>query len=195
MPINVEAQLRRELSADEKLLWSGAPAQGIRLRAADMLIIPFSLMWCGFAFFWEAGVLMSTGARFTPTPPFVTGTVVTFMAIWGIPFCTMGLYIVFGRFFVDAWLRARTAYGVTDHRVIIVRSGSVRSLALSALPEIEMREGGKGQGSLTFGAASFFSIPGWPAWGRSGYKQPMVFEGIAKVRDVYNLILATARGR
>lgn len=193
MPFDIETRVRRELACDEKLLWSGAPIRGVRLQIADAFLIPFSLMWGGFAFAWEAGVLYSTGVRVSATPPYVTGTVISFMAIWGIPFCLIGLYMVFGRFFFDAAARARTAYAVTSRRIIVARGNSVRSLALNALPEMELKEGRDSRGSIIFGPSSFFMGAGWPAWGYRGRAQPMMFEGIARVRDIYALIIETAQ--
>jgi hypothetical protein len=192
MPFDVEARLRREFSSDEKLLWSGAPVQGLRFQTSDIFMIPFSLMWGGFAFFWEGAVLYASGVRVTAAPPYITGTYFSFMALWGIPFCLMGLYIIFGRFFFDAAARAKTAYAVTDRRIIIARGNSVRSLALSALPEIELKEGGNGRGSIVFGVSGVFTGTGWPAWGFRRYGRPMMFDGIVKVREVYALILDTA---
>ena len=52
MSYEAERAVRSELGSGEKLLWSGQPRAGLRLRPADALMIPFSLMWAGFAVFW-----------------------------------------------------------------------------------------------------------------------------------------------
>ncbi len=100
------------LEEGERLLWAGRPGQGVRLRGADAFLIPFSILWCGFAVFWEIMVL----AEDTPGPAAVR---IIFPA-FGALLVLVGLYFVFGRFLVDAWLRGRTTYGVTNERVIIV---------------------------------------------------------------------------
>jgi hypothetical protein len=91
MSIESERVLAAELGRDERILWSGMPWQGLRLAPTDAFLIPFSLLWGGFAFFWEASVIRAGGP--------------IFFALWGVPFVIVGLYIIAGRFFVNSYLR------------------------------------------------------------------------------------------
>ena len=88
------------LLAGEKVLWSGRPRQGLMLTPRDALMIPFSLVWGGFAIFWETAVVSSKASLF--------------MALFGIPFVVIGLFLIFGRLPFDAWLRSRIHYALTD---------------------------------------------------------------------------------
>ena len=171
-------ELQRELGRQEKLLWVGQPRQGLLLRSADALLIPFSLLWGGFAVFWEASVIR-TGAPF-------------FFKLWGVPFVLVGIYIVVGRFFADARQRRRTFYGVTNQRVIIVAGlfgRSIQSLDLGSLPGLSLDEKATGQGTISFGTGqlpyAWMQGAGWPT-GR-GRSVPC-FDSIADARQVYELI-------
>lgn len=164
------------LNRGERLLWSGAPRQGILLRPSDALFIPFSLLWGGFAIFWELSVIRD-GAPF-------------FFALWGIPFVVVGLFLIVGRFYWDSWRRAHTAYAVTSERLIISvdgLGGTVRSLGLDTLPLIELEQRPDGDGSLVFGTSgpypSWMTRGGWP-----GAPQAPMFERIANAKSVYDLI-------
>lgn len=145
-------------------------------RASDVGMIPFSLMWGGFAIFWESTVLSM------PKAP-------AFFVLWGVPFVAMGLYIMFGRFFADAWIRARTVYAVTDQHVLILSQTfrtSLRSLDLPNLSEINCSDGSNGAGTITFGPTNFYTaMRGWPGTRRN---ESPAFEGIPRVRDVLSLI-------
>src|SRR4051794_11647806 len=99
-------QLSSELGASEKVAWSGQPRQGIVLRGADALFIPFSLLWGGFVIVWEVSV-------------FAIGAPVL-VQLFGLIFVVVGIYIMVGRFFVDARQRTQTFYAVTNDRIIIV---------------------------------------------------------------------------
>lgn len=182
MPRNPDAEIQRELSQGERLLWSGQPRQGVRLRLSDLFMIPFSLVWCSIAFFWEATAIKN-GAPF-------------FFRLWGIPFIVAGLYFVLGRFIADARARARTFYGVTTERIIIVSghfSRQSKSLSLRTLGEISLTERSDRSGTITFGpqhpAARNFPA-GWP--GAAQYAAP-AFEMIENAKETYELIRQTQR--
>src|SRR5260221_4525692 len=136
---NPSSEIERELSSGERLLWSGQPRRGFRLRSSDAFVIPFSILWCGFAIFWEASVI-TKGAPF-------------FFMLWGIPFVLVGLYIVFGRFIVDARTRERTFYCVTSERIIIVSvlfAMRIKSLALRTSSNISVPERHHIRGTFNF---------------------------------------------
>ena len=180
MSYEAERAIRSELSSGEKLLWSGQPPGGLRLRPADALMIPFSLLWAGFAVSWEFSVVR-TGAPF-------------FFRLWGIPFVLVGVYVVAGRFFVDAYARTRTFYALTNQRIIILSGLSgrqVKSLPLRALDDLSLTERADRSGTISFGSArgpyGWMAGSGWP--GMDKY-QPPAFEMIENVRPVYDQIRA-----
>lgn len=177
-----EDVLRDYIDPGERLLWAGKPRPGVFLRPEDAFLIPFSLLWGGFAIFWEIGALAS-GAPF--------------FAIFGLPFVCIGLYIIFGRFFVDARVRERTTYGITNERILIIKglfSQELTSLSLSTLAESTLVQHGNNRGSIRFGAKypmnQFFASGSWP--GARRYAPP-AFEFIKEPREVYNIIREAQR--
>ena len=131
----------------ERTLWTGRPADGLLFTGQDIFVIPFSIMWCGFAIFWESGVTHS--AHGAPD----------FFVLWGIPFIAMGLYFVAGRFLVDLWARRCIYYAVTNQRVLILRTppfSKFTALPIDKLPELSLAERKNGSGTI-----SFVSIWGW----------------------------------
>lgn len=134
------ADFAKYLAPGETVRWSGRPQQGFVLRATDALLIPFSLLWCGFALFWEAGV-WSTGA-----PPF--------FLLWGGAFVCVGLYLVFGRFFADAYVRSKTLYALTDQRALILgglRGDNLTTVDLRLVSEVRYKDVGASRGTIGFG--------------------------------------------
>lgn len=175
---NPQRVIRAELAPGEEVLWAGQPPTGLRLRAADAMLIPFSLLWGGFAVFWEVMVLKSKSPGI--------------FALWGVPFVLIGLYLIFGRFFVDAFLRARTFYGVTSNRILIIRPAFPRrtvSLTIRNLPEISITERKSGAAVIYFGSIDpnygRYANTGWPGMGR--YAAPQ-FELAQGGRAVYNQV-------
>jgi hypothetical protein len=101
--VDAYLQLQPHLRPNERLLWCGRPDPRVWFTAADAFMIPFSILWGGFAIFWEVGV--SGGPIFA--------------VIWGIPFVAIGLYMIFGRFFYKHYRKKRTCYGITDQRALV----------------------------------------------------------------------------
>jgi len=166
------------LEPRERLLWVGQPAQGIKLRGSDIFMIPFSFLWGGFAIFWEYSVI-EKGAPF-------------FFMLFGVPFVLVGLYIMFGRFYVEAKQRAKTFYGVTNERVIIVSDlfrKKVKSINLRTLTDISLSESSNGNGSISFGHSSpFASMFGGMYWpGLEQYMGPR-FDLVNNAKQVYQQI-------
>jgi hypothetical protein len=180
-----QTEIAQALDSGESLIWSGAPRQGLLLRPSDAYVIPFSLLWGGFAIFWEVSVLNTSGPNSQ------------FMSIWGIPFVLVGLYIIVGRFFVDARIRARTFYGLTDRRAIIVSglfSRTINSLPLRTLTDISLQERSDRSGTILLGRpqpySSWSSGMRWP--GMSQYSTP-AFEMIPNAKAVYVQLLEAQR--
>lgn len=171
-------QIRQELSPGEQTVWWGRPRQGLVLRGSDAIAIPFSLLWCGcFAIFWESGVVSSNA------PPF--------FVLWGVPFVAIGLYMVIGRFFVEAKQRASTFYAVTPERVLIVSgllSRKVKSLNLRTLSDISLSQSGSGEGSISFGPQRPFASMFGGSWPGAEQQLGPRFDLISDAKLVYEKI-------
>ena len=138
----VDEDLSQSISSDlrsgESVIWAGRPG-GRLVSSRDAYIIPFSLLWCGFAIFWETAAL-SSGAG--PFP------------VFGIPFVLIGLYFVVGRFIVKARLRRQTIYAVTNERVLVKQGETLRSMPLDGLPSVDVTSRG-GRGDIFFGPVDY----------------------------------------
>jgi len=179
------------LDRGERLLWSGQPKQGLLLQANDIFMIPFSLMWGGFAIFWEASVLGLTGFAQQKHPVGSAGGAPLFMALWGIPFVVIGLYMIFGRFFFDAASRNKTWYGIPDRRLIILKSFFTRNVSsydYATLTNLNLVERGDRSGDVLFGTPSpmaGFTNSSWP--GSRRYAVPG-FYLLPDARNIFNQI-------
>jgi hypothetical protein len=181
-------KIQPELMSSETLQWAAMPNTGIALHSDDWTLIPFSILWGGFAIFWEAGVLGYWGdsARKHTAP--------SFFAIWGIPFVIAGQYFIWGRFLTEAWLKRKTYYGVTNRRVLIVQEGwkrKIRSCYLESISEI-VREG-EPTGTLWLGKKlPIFAGRGSPKRSMSRFDVDSFVPVLADIDDVdsvYRLIM------
>jgi hypothetical protein len=166
-----------QLSSNEQLLWFGRPRQGFFFRKSDSITIPFSLLWCGFAIFWNTGVWTSNAP--------------IFFRIWGIPFLIVGFYYVFGRFIVDIFFRKKTYYGVTNERIIIVSglfSQETKSINMKGLNEITFEENSNGLGTIIFGRDEIDNSNSWFRSNQNKVISAPNFEQIPQAKSVYETI-------
>ncbi|MCF4166265.1 PH domain-containing protein [Zavarzinia compransoris] len=159
----------------ERLLWQGRPRRGLVLGARDFFLIPFSLVWCGTVVAGAIDVLGRDGA-------FMPKAIMALML-------AVGLFILVGRFMVDAFVRGRTHYAVTNQRIVIFRHGpfgSIVSLNLDRLPALELKERPDRRGTLRFSATDSRRL-------NNGIWMPALdpspqFLDIEDARNVYTII-------
>jgi len=163
-------------------MWTGQPDPRRVLGHSDLFVIPFSLMWGGFAVFWEVSVLISGGF---------------FFMIWGIPFVLMGQYLIWGRLLHKRWQRQRTICAVTDRRVLVLRWRSIQSAMIARLPPFTLKRVHRdGSGTIDFGLERS-PWAGGNAWGDAipgffGAAPPLAFFDVPNVRRAYELIVGSA---
>jgi len=166
------------LEPDEKIIWRGKPARKVSLSGGDVFLIPFSIIWCGFAILWTTAMAAS-GAP-------------VFFWLFGVPFIILGLYFVFGRFIHVGMAAARTFYALTDKRIMIVTgliSKRFTSLDIRDIPVINLRLRRGGVGDIQFGNPSpfmeqFANFPNMCIYGN----QIPAFKNIENVEGMFNEI-------
>ncbi|MCI8947602.1 MAG: hypothetical protein HFI91_11210 [Lachnospiraceae bacterium] len=172
--------LKNYLAPDEQVVWRGKPMEGKIFSRNDIFMIPFSILWGGFAIFWEFSVLLM------PTP--------FFFKLWGIPFVLVGLYMMAGRFFVQEYRKKRTYYAITDKRILQLQGNKLSVLERRQLPEMHMTVDKDGSGTIAFdryGRGRFRYM--WAgglfadASGQSGQVDPLL-ENIPNVNQVYQIL-------
>ena len=99
------------LGPGEKLLWQGAPATGLRITGAGIFLSVFGIFFLGFSVFW---VTMAVGIG-------GSGAGAIF-PIFGLPFVLVGVWLVAGHWFYDAYKRKHARYALTNQRALIART-------------------------------------------------------------------------
>jgi hypothetical protein len=188
---NIATELQAELSDQESLLWSGQPRRNVIFHQQDWFGIPFSLMWGGFAIFWEWGVTGHLGNAGH------TNSSSGFFVLWGIPFVRIGQYLIWGRFLYTDWKKTRTYYGVTNKRILVLNTGTSRRVTdgyFSSLESISLTTRHDGIGTIEF-APEPERQTAWEYNSRRGRGNQigidlsrLVFFDVADARNVYQLI-------
>jgi hypothetical protein len=170
--------LSQRLMPGERLVWAGVPQTGIVFKESDTYVIPASLIWTAIALLSLVDDQMWRGGAINPFNLIILG---------------VGLYATIGRFGLESWLRAGTHYGLTDRRVLILRSRPFKvftSVALGRLGPIRISEGPNGDGTIWFGkAAGPITLVSLTQNGSPTTDEVPQFTAIRDSRKVFDLIL------
>jgi hypothetical protein len=185
-----QTQLHTELLPGESALWTGQPLRKVVFHRGDWFAIPFSLMWGGFAIFWEYGASGHSGqSNHAPSSP------ISFFTIWGIPFIVIGQYMIWGRFFYAAWKKSRTCYAVTNKRILVLNIGGNRKLTdgyIDRLSSVTLTNQKDGVGTIEF-APEPERQSSWGSSRRGGISMDidlsrLAFFDIPDAKSVYQMI-------
>ena len=100
------------LERDEKLIWQGAPATGLRFSTSGLGLSVFGFFFMSFSMVWVVMAFSMGGG---------TGAEKLF-PLFGVPFVLVGLWLVAGHWFFDAYKRKYARYALTNKRAIIARA-------------------------------------------------------------------------
>lgn len=141
-PDRFEALLRQELAPGERLLWHARAIP--RAKRGSLATVLFAIPWTAFAVFW-------TVMAFTlPRMGGETGLMTWLFPAFGLPFIAVGLFM-FAKPVLSRIAAGRTAYAVTDQRVIQLMAGKgilSESVPLAKITTLTRHEKGDGSGTL-----------------------------------------------
>jgi hypothetical protein len=175
--------LNSQLSRDEVLVWSGEPKRGLLLKPSDLYTVPASLLGACFIGLWI--FLSSRSKEFS-----------SFFVLVGSFAVLQAAYWLVGRFFVDAWQRSKTRYGVTKERVIIISglfSRQVKSLPMKTITEVSLSEQSDLSGTITFGPEDASDWKSRLGFGNNREPVYPVLDTIPNVKRVYDVIMNAQR--
>lgn len=178
--------IQPELGSGEVVVWAGRPSLQRIFHKQDVFLIPFSLIWGGFAILWEAEVAGFWGQHGSQGMPLA-------FVLWGIPFVIISQYLIWGRFLYASWKKKRTFYAITNRRVLVVQNGWSRITAsayLDTLPALVKETAAGKTGSLRFAASesSWLSLFGWKIWDNMSIGTNPEFLDLEDVHTVYNIV-------
>jgi hypothetical protein len=192
-PYSIQELLASDLLRDEEVIWTGQPDPKVLFSKADAFLIPFSLIWGGFALFWEGAVIASLLAGDDHSG---NGGSLYFFVVFGVPFVLMGLYFIFGRFIYKRIKKKKTYYVITNKRAISLSTfpgRNLKSAFLDQMASIEKAGRVGGIGSITFGNQGWmtqYENTGMDFFaGAMGESRPNFFD-IHDIDRVYEVIMS-----
>jgi hypothetical protein len=155
----LDAELRRELIAGERVVWSAQPDPK-RMRAV-FWAWAFAIPWTAFSIGWTgiAATAVFAGA-FQDESGFSWWAIL--FPMFGLPFVGIGLWMLNKPFVVLADAR-HTLHALTDRRIMTLtvrKEKSIKSAEISTFGQVTRKEKPDGWGSLTIETGSHIDSDG-----------------------------------
>jgi hypothetical protein len=188
IPEELEAKVKRELEAGERIRWMGRPIPR-SFTSATIILFLFAIPWTAFALCWEVATSWMAWGSITQ---FKQGPVMLFsiiFPIFGLPFVLIG----FGMLAAPLWARRyalKTVYVITDQRAItfvVGRTTTVKSYSPDQLQDVFRRERKDGTGDV------IFSQRVWLDSGRDRHIRNLGFLNIQEAQRVEQMLKEMAR--
>ncbi len=120
-----QALFQPDLLQGETIEWSGQPETSVNFNRTDIFLIPFSLLWGGFALFALVALIFSWFAGTREAESIIGYLVGIFMIFF---FAIIGVYLIIGRFAHKKWQKLSTHYAMTNKRAFLLSLSFVRKL-------------------------------------------------------------------
>lgn len=167
-----EQRILDELLPGEEVLWEGRPSCYRLLRYRDIILIPFSLVWCGGVIILE---ILALGSQ-RPNSILVK--------LFWIPFVCIGLYMLVGRFIHMWYIRKHTWYALTSKRILILNSKNIVVLPYQKISYLDKRVNYEGRGTLYFERMEWYHLKFSPFFPMKS----IAFEDVAHADIAYGII-------
>jgi hypothetical protein len=193
LPTDLARIVDNELESGETLLWTGQP-NPMRSVLGALPIMVFGLFFGGFAAFWIASPYL----MMAHSPNGVSHGPPLFFTLFGVPFFLIGLSMVLSPLGVYR-KSLRTAYGITNRRIVIIDGGMMNSFSVKSITPEQMAgrtrtQQANGSGDILFPGALMTQIGNVQDFSasrsRSQFAPPGLL-GIPQVKDVDDLIRDT----
>lgn len=109
----------------ERILWQGRPDTDVVWRDLLSSETVFGVFFTGFSVFWiaSASSIINMGPHMGGGG---IGAIFSFFPLFGLPFLAVGLHMVIGRIFFDAYMRGKTWYTLSNEAAYIARDAMGR---------------------------------------------------------------------
>jgi len=178
----------------EEILWQGRPDGQIVWRSLLAPETAFGVFFTGFAAVW---IKMASWIG-SAAPD--TGGVIDIFPLFGLPFVLIGLYMIVGRIFADAYLRRGTHYTLTNLDTYIATNvfgrKKLKNYPISAGQQVTLEDGTPGSvwfATETVATTRTTTINGRQSQ-RTGTSQRKIgFRRIDDAREVYGIMRQLVR--